>query len=298
LTKDNYLATIIIPFHGNNKTLELLLDTIPDRFDLEILIVNDIFDAKPFKYSKFFKSNLIELKNDKLKRWAGASRNTGLRYSRGNFIFFADSDDLLLTENFNNLLNTLNGLDDFSFAVCPVTSMMQGTGEASNRHLRYESIVKEFLSSKLKTDLLRHYVPWGKVYSRSFLLDNSIFFEEVVASNDVLFSAKCLINSKEVLVIDSLFYIVTESRTSLTRVMTKDIAKARFLELCKYNLYLKNNGYQKNLAAMSGQLFNILKMYPLFFLYAFAVSIYKGFPIFYNIKHLKKIINREFRGKV
>ncbi len=292
-----FLASIVIPYHGNSRDVKRLLDTIPDHPNLEIILVNDIHESKPLFHSPFSLSTLRELTTAPPARWAGASRNTGLYASKGKYILFADSDDTLIKERVTELLEILKKCPSFCYAICPVTSILNTTGETGHRHLKYTSIVNSYASNKSKLKLLRHYVPWGKVYTRSFLIDNNILFEEVIASNDVLFSIKCLIFAKQIPLIDSLFYKVTESTASLTRTMTKEIVQARFLESCKYNDFLRANGYQDYLGAMSGVLFNIVKGYPLFFPYAFAVCVLRRYPVFYSFSHLKKIANREFFGK-
>ena len=62
--------SLIIPHHGDDRLLDRLLKSIPDRDDLETIVIRD----------------------DKAKG-AGWARNKGLEHAVGEYVLFADSDD-------------------------------------------------------------------------------------------------------------------------------------------------------------------------------------------------------------
>lgn len=278
MKKNDFLISIIIPYHGNNAQVQNLLDTIPDNNAIEVLLINDIYDAKPLQYSRFTATKIIELHNAPPVKWAGASRNTGLRHCTGKFIIFADSDDTLITNNFLILLDKLKTIDTFDYAVCPVTSIITDTKQTGTRHLAYEEMVTKFVSNGDKIALIKQHIPWSKVFSHDFLRRNNITFEEVEASNDVVFSLKCWIQSQKIIFIDVLFYKVTESKSSLTQVTTKQRAKSRFREFVKYNDILQDTNYQKYKYNLDWFLKEINKYSYLYNTYGSFVCIYKGHP--------------------
>ncbi len=283
---EKYLISIIIPYHDNKEQVKVLLDTIPDNGDVEVILVNDIFDAKLLGYTRFSKTKYVELRNSPPAKWAGASRNTGVKYSSSKYIVFADSDDKLLTKQFLQLLTTLNVAGPFDYAVSLPTSVLVDTGKIGTRHLVYKKMINEFIISNNKISLLRHHVPWGKIFSRSFLWDNQLKFEEVIASNDVLFSLSCCLASEKIVFIDNAFYCATESNSSLSRTMSKKIALSRFKEAVKYNDLLIKYNLKDYLYPMYWWLVMIRKYSPISYPFSLILCFYKGYPLWDDFPQL------------
>jgi hypothetical protein len=95
-------------------------------------------------------------------------------------------------------------------------------------------------------------VPWSKVYSRRFLSEHELCFEEVLASNDVMFSVMAGHLAKEIKVEDKCFYCVTKHSGSLTQNFSEDIIESRYdvekrrIEyLHANNIYINRNSVTK-----------------------------------------------------
>ncbi len=293
--KHNFLISIIIPYHSNHTQVQNLLDTVPDSKEIEVLLINDIYDASFLNYTRFTATKLTELYNTPPAKWAGASRNTGLRHCSGEFIIFADSDDTLITHNFLSLLEKLKTIDIFDYAVCSVTSIMEGSIEIGDRHLYLEEMIKKFIENGTKLSILRHFVVWSKVYSRNFLIYNNIKFEEVIASNDNVFSLKCWIYAKRTLFINILFYKTTQSANSLIMSSSKATTTSRVLELCKCNQLLISHGHENSILDINHRLQELRLTRPLYHVYIFSLAAYKGYPVGKGLRGLKlplRIMNK------
>lgn len=85
--------SIIIPHHNSPQLLQRLIDTIPQREDIEIIIVDDNSDEgqKASVNRLDVKTFYIDKEHTK---GAGKARNVGIEHATGKWILFADADDL------------------------------------------------------------------------------------------------------------------------------------------------------------------------------------------------------------
>src|SRR5699024_10596478 len=81
--------------------------------------------------------------------------------------------------------------------------------------------------------------PWSKLIKRKLITENQIKFDEVIASNDIMFSTKVGYNLKEFDVSLKEIYCVTRSEGTLTRTINKQIFDSRLNVFVNYNRYLK-----------------------------------------------------------
>lgn len=271
--------TVIVPYYNNRTGLSRLLKTIPNIDDIEVIVVNDHSDNIDDVVSGYGMVRLIN-QEDGL-RWAGAARNTGLSHARGEYVLFADSDDMFTEGAFDTLNSYMNGHDLVFFKPTSISD----DGSESNRHLLYSMQIDSYIERNDREIFYKFHVPWSKLFKRDYLISNNIFFDEVIASNDVLFSLKSSMLVNNFLVSEKIIYCVVESCSSLTKQRSEDVIDSRFEALCRYNEYLKSIG-DTNLAAMSGHLKNSFEFGFSKFLYRFFYCIYKDYPIFYGIKHL------------
>ncbi len=96
----NKLVSIIVPVYNAEKFIIETIESIKKQTykNWELILVDDISTDKSIKIiKKYIKENkelnitLIELKE---KGYTAVARNTGIEYSKGNYITFLDADDL------------------------------------------------------------------------------------------------------------------------------------------------------------------------------------------------------------
>lgn len=94
--------SIIIPHKNTPLLLRRCLDSIPERDDIEVIIVDD--NSMNINWDDWkFNTNVSLLKTYKNKG-AGFARNIGLKRAVGKWILFADSDDFF-SQQFTLLLD-------------------------------------------------------------------------------------------------------------------------------------------------------------------------------------------------
>ena len=89
----NYIYSIIIPHKNSPDLLSRCLDSIPNRDDLQIVIIDDNSDENIVDFSNFpgmGRKNTIVIFN-KESRGAGYARNLGLSKSNSKWFLFAAS---------------------------------------------------------------------------------------------------------------------------------------------------------------------------------------------------------------
>jgi len=95
--KKKILISVIIPYYKKrNYILNTLKSLINQSFkNFEIIIIYDDSNLEDFKYLKKYSSKIKKIKIFKNKKnlGAGASRNVGIKFAKGKYIAFIDSDD-------------------------------------------------------------------------------------------------------------------------------------------------------------------------------------------------------------
>ena len=237
--------SIIIPHKNSIASLLRLCDSISDDNDIQIIVIDDCSGLNvlnEIKKNNF--NNNVEIIFCDVSKGAGAARNIGVNHAKGTWVLFADADDYF-TDNFDNLLNKyLNSASDIIYFD---TDSKDDNGDQSYRHLRYSRLVHDFLGDSRKENSLRYYFtpPWAKMIKRDLIIKNNIKFDEVVASNDVMFSIKTAFFAKKIDASKETFYIITLSKGSVTQIISKVHFDSKFRTALNANKFLCSIGMKK-----------------------------------------------------
>lgn len=279
----NILLSIIVPYYDCRDGLVRLVESISDDSQAEIIIINDSTENLDFIFSLFPLKEIHLCSNDN-KRYAGSARNKGLSLAKGKWVIFADPDDFFEDGAFQFISEYYYSDFDIIF-FDPVS--VKSSGEASNRTKRYSELLRAFEIDQYLTRL-KFYPPWSKLYKKSFIVDNSIKFDEVIASNDVIFSLVSGLNADKIFVDLRSIYCVVEREGSLTKNKNFDVVNSRAQIVLKYNEVLKNNNLGFYYIGLFKPALNLAK-FDLRMAFNFLVSnLLKGYPLF----NLKMILRR------
>ena len=183
--------SIIIPHKNIPQLLQRCLDSIPQRKDLEVIVVDDNSNPNIVDFEHFpgLERPDTTVFFDKSGKGAGRARNIGLEHARGKWLLFADADDY-----FNYCIRDIldEYRDDISDIIFfSVSSVDCETYNNVERADFFMWVVRNYFQNKEKGELNLRYVlasPWGKIIKRSLIEKNSIDFQETQISNDVRFS--------------------------------------------------------------------------------------------------------------
>lgn len=105
--------TVIVPVWNQEKLLQRALESIPQRDDIEILIINDGSTDKTLEIAEAFQKtrpNVRIITNEK-NLGLGATKNVGYDNALGDYINQLDSDDYFYTDAYNKAIDQLDGTD-------------------------------------------------------------------------------------------------------------------------------------------------------------------------------------------
>lgn len=209
------LATIIIPMYNAEMYIEKTLKSIIAQTysSLQVIIINDGSTDTSFDICKSFQNKMpyMEIYSTENKGVSHA-RNEGLKYAKGDYIFFIDSDDVILPDYIEAMMRA--GDEDY------VRSGMKSIGPDGNESVRIldNAILTVEEHRKNFSNLFSQvpaFVIWGCRYRRSIIFDNKIQFrEDIHNGEDVLFNIAYLTNAKTIRTTSYIGYIYCKNSNS------------------------------------------------------------------------------------
>ena len=214
--------SFIIPHHNSPDLLNRCLDSIPQRDDIEIIVVDDNSDNDKLPRIDRRDVKLISIDAANTKG-AGRARNYGLKEAHGKWILFADCDDYY-TNSFLEYLDkyTNENVDVYYFNV-DCSDVLKNWYDPLLCY--YPTLIENYNGDKEQKNLLkfRYNQPWNKMISKQFLDKYMFRFEEVPKGNDVLFTFQIGYFLRKMEVIPEFIYVYTFNSKSITNnKRTKD----------------------------------------------------------------------------
>lgn len=221
--------SIIIPYRDSYSMLLTALASIPDREDIQIIIVdNSVEPLAEEKYPQKKNAEIKMMRSDPTKG-AGHARNIGLTGVKGLQIIFCDGDDYFTS----NAFDIFDSYKDKGYDIVyfEADSIRLKTGEPSTRNALTNNLVEKYLETG-DEDGLRYGsgVPWCKMFNAQFVKDSDIHFGETRVSNDALFAMYTGHAAKKITADSRRVYVVTEGEpnTSLTKIRSAENQFIRF----------------------------------------------------------------------
>lgn len=285
-----YNYTVIIPHKNCPDLLHRALDSIPEKDDIQVIIVDDNSDASKVDFENFpglSRKNTIVV-FDKSGKGAGRARNIGLSKIENNtkWVTFLDADDFYSKDAETIFEKYKDNQNDIVYFLWD--SVYSETLEPSNRKRFY---LKKISQSNNDKDILKYkmYWPVGKFVSYKIVNENNIKFDEVIASNDAMFSLKVGHASKNIEVSDQTLYIVTESSNSLVKQVSFEVTNCRFNVAKNINKYLRDIGKFKYHVNLFGIAYIFRKM-GFVIMMKYMIKSFFYTPIEYSFKDLTECI--------
>jgi glycosyltransferase involved in cell wall biosynthesis len=199
--------SIIIPIYNVEKYIEKCLDSVfqsNKNIDFfEVIIVNDgTPDGSMEIVSDFTKlfNNITVLNQE--NRGLGAARNAGAKLAKGKYLWFVDSDDWLVHNAIDNILNCVNLHNPEILAI----DYTYSTGEKSTikNYAKPGKVYtgKDYLNINYVQNPVQYYV-----IKSSFYFMNNLSFKMGIYHEDSLFTPKALFLADCVMFYDVPCYI-------------------------------------------------------------------------------------------
>lgn len=179
--------SVVIPHKDTPVLLQRCVDSIPDRMDIQIIVVDDRSDIPDPEWVRFREKNpRVELCLTQKGGGAGYARNIGLGKASGRWIIFADADDFFYDGAFDILDREAGKGHDVLYFLC---DSRDGT---TNERIddRVPSIRENIRKGNLDGLRYTSSVPWGKMIRKELIDRENLRFDEVEVANDVMFSLR------------------------------------------------------------------------------------------------------------
>lgn len=237
--------SIIIPHYDIPDLLVRCLKSIPDRKDIQVIVVDDCspkFDT--------YKDRCVEFTSTKLEIYqtphkccgAGAARNIGLNYAKGKWIVFADADDYF-EDCFDDILSEYEH-SDYDVVYFKANSVDSYTKMPEDRNQQLNAFIDQAVLDSNGIFNLRYLFgePWCKLVKREIIEQNFIRFEETIIHNDTAYSYQVGYFCNIVGVDNRQLYCVTKRMQSVYNQQSIDRYLARVGVFARKYNYLKQRG--------------------------------------------------------
>lgn len=243
--------SFVIPHRDIPALLEKCVASIPRRDDVEIIVVDDCSapSAELQELLDAFAAAGVCVIADSSGKGAGHARNLGVTAAKGEWLLFADADDVFETD----ILAILDSFRDAPLDLvlfktqCRKQEDRREFGSRQAMCAQWNAMIDQLSAGsddkyyRLMEDFV---VPWGKMVRRQFLLDHSIMFENVPFSNDVVWSILVLIHLRRERFACSgrLLYCVIDRPGSLSGNDTAEAFLCRSAVFFRKHAILEANG--------------------------------------------------------
>lgn len=210
--------SVIVPVYNVEKYLEKCLDSLANQTlkEMEVIIVNDgspdnsqaIIDKYVHKYSNF---------HGYIKPNGGLSsaRNYGIKYAKGEYIAFLDSDDYVTLDMYLKMYEKAIS-NDFDMVVCDVNYVYPDKEFVVTSHIKNDTMdIKKVMNTIYPA-------AWNKIFKRE-LFNNNVFFKEGIWFEDVEFIYRILPYIKSIGVVHEAFNQYVQREGSITNTINKKI---------------------------------------------------------------------------
>lgn len=185
------VVSIIIPVYNVAPYIIRCLQSVASQTinDLECILVDDCGKDSSIELAQEFITNYhgnikFSIVHHKHNYGLAAARNTGIRCSSGDFLYFLDSDDAIVPDCIETLI--------LLFQQHPDTSFVQGNYLDEENHLGpyafHKDIPQYIDEKKILDDLILCQIvtsSCNRLLPKKFIIENNLFFPEGILHEDL-----------------------------------------------------------------------------------------------------------------
>lgn len=200
--------SFVIPVYNRAEDIRVCIESIVSTAadSYEIIIVDDCSTdstAEVCDQIAAENSNIIVIHKER-NGGVGAARNTGIAAARGEYLFFVDSDDVVIADGFHHLLSRRQvwaGVDLVSFNYLTVYGSTEKA--CAPNDLEEKTEVDKWLEKVCQYSLFNM---WQYLFRRTFLLEHSIVCPPLNLGEDAIFTLQARLSAETVFACPELVY--------------------------------------------------------------------------------------------
>ena len=247
-TKNGIDVSVIVPIYNVEEYLEECLESIHNQTkdNLEVIMVDDGSTdssaeiAKKFeeKYNNF---HLYQKQNGGL----GNARNYGIKFAKGKYIGFVDSDDIINPEMYKYMYKVAEK-NNSDFAICNVVRIKGGKTSISSLHNKiFSSDLKQKTHITESPILINDTISCNKLILKSFWDEHNFKFPEGILYEDipVTIPMHFLANNVSVVQVPGYYWRI---RDGVSKSITQNTGNLKNIKDRLHVLTLVNEFFDKN----------------------------------------------------
>ena len=213
--------SIIVPIYNVARYLPECLDSILIQDfsgQFEVICVNDGSTDESSQILEHYsrsseKIRVIHQDNKGLS----ATRNVGIDIAKGKYILFIDSDDYLKDRCVLEIFFREAENNHLDITVCKFEMDYKGQIKKFPLKRVAHKNNKVLTGSELLQYDLKYLYVWNKLYKRSFVLDNGLYFIEGIVYEDCEYTPRAYVLAERVKYVDRVTYCYRKREGSITK---------------------------------------------------------------------------------
>lgn len=203
-------VSVIIPVYNAEKYLQQCLDSIINQslHDIEIICVDDGSTDRSLSIIQAYQqvdSRVIILQQQ--NKYAGIARNNGMAQAKGEYLAFLDADDFF---ELDMLRKAYFRCEQDHADLCLWSADYYDTQTHCTTPFEY-CLDRNFFPSTIPFSVsdipntifqISAAAPWNKLYKKSMVQANHLFYSETKRSNDTYFACMAMCCAKKITVLD------------------------------------------------------------------------------------------------
>lgn len=244
--------SIIVPIYKAHDYIERCLNSVIcqecEDIDMECILVNDCtpddsMDIVERKLKDYVGKIVFVVANHLENKGPSVSRNTGVQYAKGDFVFFLDSDDQLEVGALKAMVHVVR---KDSVRISDVDVIIGNTfickdGKPS---MFYKETTPFYLDNSDETALRSllnrdlYHIVCNKMVKRELMLTHNVFFKEGIIDEDMLWSYLVFYYAKGVWVVPQITYIYEDNPGSIMNTSSERVAQRIYSRIIICNTIL------------------------------------------------------------
>ncbi len=218
-------VSIIIPIFNVEKYIKRCLESVvsQDYSDIECILVNDCSPDDSFSIAKDFVDNYtghisFSLVSHNINKGLSEARNTGINQSKGDYIYFLDSDDAIPNDAISNLVQaaTHHGYPEIVYGRTIGVQLDGSHSEVDSPNLKSFIGNENILLGNLNNEWTR--IACNKLIRKDLFFTHKTYFEPGLLNEDELWSFEVSTYINSLIFCDKVTYLYYVGDTnSITR---------------------------------------------------------------------------------
>ncbi len=177
----SYTYSITIAHYNSSKLLERMLQSIPERDDIQVIVVDDGSASEHVEKLKRLSHNNLELILLEKNSGCANARNVGSQHVKGKWLLAVDCDDVF-TEDAFKILDKFKDLEVDYISYC-VRRQNVATSANVDSFLKSDTSVRNYIKHQTHSTLMRYKFynmdTWNKMISMDFF-HKKIFIGKII----------------------------------------------------------------------------------------------------------------------